>query len=143
MQRCCTQKAGNMLEPKTLLEDRAVTENGIPFFQDCHMSVGIYWNGILYDPSLHMQETRNEIDVVLMHGCTPLFISCKKVRLATMSCISSIHSHTASASPHAEKVLIATELDRKSPAANSSFAQRAWDMDIFLVTDAAERSPSQ
>ena len=40
--------------------------------------------------------------------------------------------------PYAKKMLVATELDRKSPQANRSFMQRAWDMDIFLVTDAAE-----
>ena len=34
--------------------------------------------------------------------------------------------------------LIATDLDRKSDAADRSFTQRAWDMDIFLVADAAE-----
>ena len=40
-------------------------------------------------------------------------------------------------------MVIATELNQKSAAANRSFAQRAWDMDIFLETDAAALSPAE
>ena len=140
MLRHCTQKAGNVLEVKTLLEGRAVLENGKPYFHDCQMSVGIDWDGVVYDPVDHIPETRNEIDVVLMHGSTPLFISCKNGNI----CEEELYKlHTVAerfGGPYARKMLIATDLDRKSPTANRAFIQRAWDMDIFLVTDAAELS---
>ena len=143
MERFCTQKAGNVLELKTLLEGRSTLEEGVPYFQDCRMSVNIDWDGILYDRTLHIQETRNEIDVVLMHGCTPLFISCKNGQIGDEE-LYKLHTVAQRfGGPHAGKMLIATNLDRKSDAANSSFAQRAWDMDIFLVTDAAELTPTQ
>ena len=143
MERFCTQKAGNVLELKTLLEGRSALENGVPFFQDCLMSVNIDWDGILYDRTLHIQETRNEIDVVLMHGCTPIFISCKNGQIGDEE-LYKLHTVAQRfGGPHAGKMLIATNLDRKSDAANSSFAQRAWDMDIFLVTDAAELTAEQ
>jgi hypothetical protein len=45
--------------------------------------------------------------------------------------------------PYAKKMLIATDLERKSPAASRAFIQRAWDMDIFLVTDAAQLSTEE
>ena len=35
-------------------------------------------------------------------------------------------------------MLISTDLDRKSAAADRAFIQRAWDMDIYLVTDAGD-----
>lgn len=138
--RYCTQKAGNVLEVKVLLEGRAVLENGVPYFNDCQMSVSIDWDGVVHDPMNRIPETRNEIDVVLMHGTTPLFISCKNGNIGEEELYK---LHTVAdrfGGPYAKKMLIATDLDRKSPAANRAFVQRAWDMDIFLVTDAAELS---
>lgn len=138
--RYCTQKAGNVLEVKTLLEGRSVLENGAPFFQDCRMSVSIDWDGVIYDPVERVPETRNEIDVVLMHGTTPLFISCKNGNIGEEE-LYKLHTVAERfGGPYVKKMLIATDLDRKSPAANRAFIQRAWDMDIFLVTDAAELS---
>lgn len=138
--RYCTQKAGNVLEVKTLLEGRAVTESGAPYFHDCQMSVSIDWDGVVHDPMDRIPETRNEIDVVLMHGTTPLFISCKNGNIDEEE-LYKLHTVAERfGGPYAKKMLIATDLDRKSPAANRAFIQRAWDMDIFLVTDAAELS---
>lgn len=143
MLRHCTLKAGNVLETKTLLEGRAVLENGIPYFHDCQMSVSIDWDGVVHHPTDRVPETRNEIDVVLMHGTTPLFISCKNGNIDEEELYK---LHTVAdrfGGPYARKMLIATDLEHKSPASNRAFAQRAWDMDIFLVTDAAELSSAE
>lgn len=138
--RHCTLKAGNVLEIKTLLEGHAVLENGKPYFNDCRMSVNIDWDGVIHDPMDRIPETRNEIDVVLMHGTTPLFISCKNGNIDEDE-LYKLHTVAERfGGPYARKMLIATDLDRKSPVANRAFIQRAWDMDIFLVTDAAELS---
>lgn len=140
MLRYCTLKAGNVLEVKTLLEGRSVHENGAPFFGDCRMSVGIDWDGVVYDPAERIAETRNEIDVLLMHGTTPLFVSCKNGNIGEEE-LYKLHTVASRfGGPYARKMLIATDLEQKSPAANRAFIQRAWDMDIFLVTDAAELS---
>lgn len=138
--RHCMQKAGNMLEIKTLLEGRAAREKDAPLFHDCQMGVSIDWDGVVYDPEERIPETRNEIDVVLMQGTTPLFISCKNGNIGDEELYKLHTVATRFGGPDARKMLIATHLDRKSPAANRAFAQRAWDMDIFLVTDAAELS---
>ena len=141
--RYCTQKAGNVLEVKTLLEGRAVLENGAPYFHDCQMSVSIDWDGVVHDPMDHIPETRNEIDVILMHGTTPLFISCKNGNIGEEE-LYKLHTVAERfGGPYAKKMLTATDLDRKSPAANRAFIQRAWDMDIFLVPDAAELSRAE
>ena len=138
VQRHCTAKAGNVLEVKTLLEGRAVTENGAPFFHDCRMGVGIDWDGIVHHPAQRVAETRNEIDVILMHGATPLFISCKNGNVSEDE-LYKLHTVAERfGGPHVKKMLVATDLDHKSPSSSRSFIQRAWDMDIFLVTDAAE-----
>ena len=141
--RYCTLKAGNVLEAKTLLEGRAVLENGAPYFHDCQISVSIDWDGVVHDPIDRVPETRNEIDVVLMHEMTPLFISCKNGNIGEEE-LYKLHTVAERfGGPYAKKMLIATDLDQKSPAANRAFVQRAWDMDIFLVTDAAELSKEE
>ena len=141
--RYCTLKAGNVLEVKTLLEGRAVQENGESYFSDCQMSVSIDWDGVVHDPMDRVPETRNEIDVVLMHGTTPLLISCKNGNVGEDE-LYKLHTVAERfGGPYAKKMLIATDLDRKSPTANRAFIQRAWDMDIFLVTDAAELSGAE
>ena len=140
LMRYCTQKAGNVLEVKTLLEGRSVLNKGAMFFQDCRMSVGIDWNGVVHDVTDRAPETRNEIDVVLIHGTTPLFVSCKNGNVGEEE-LYKLHTVAERfGGPYAKKMLIVTDLDRKSPTANRAFIQRAWDMDVFLVTDAAELS---
>lgn len=141
--RYCTLKAGNVLEVKTLLEGRAVTENGAPFFQDCRMSVSIDWDGILHHPAQRIPDTCNEIDVILMHGTTPLFISCKNGSIGEEELYKLHTVATRFGGPYAKKMLIATDLNQKSAASNRAFTQRAWDMDIFLVPDAGELSQEE
>ena len=136
--RYCTQKAGNVLEIKTLLEARALA--GDIRFDDCQMGVTIDWDGITHDPAERIPETKNEIDVVLTYGMTPLFISCKNGDIGDEELYKLHTVATRFGGPRARKMLIATNLDRKSAASNRSFVQRAWDMDIFVVTDAAELS---
>lgn len=136
--RYSTLKAGNILEVKTLLEGRGVKDQGAPYFRDCQMSVSIDWDGIVHAFYEKVPETRNEIDVVLMHGTTPLFISCKNGKIGEEE-LYKLHTVAERfGGPYAKKMLIATNLDQSSAASNRSFTQRAWDMDIFLVTDAAE-----
>ena len=141
--RECTLKAGNVLEIKTLLEGRAARAGGKPLFSDCCMSVSIDWDGVPHKPEDQIPDTRNEIDVVMMHGLRPLFISCKNGSIGEEE-LYKLHTVASRfGGEHARKMLIATELNQKSAAANRSFAQRAWDMDIFLETDAAELSPAE
>lgn len=143
LMRLCVEKAGNVLELKTLLEGSAVTEQGAPFFHDCRMSVTIDWDGIFYDRSQLVPETRNEIDVVLMHGTTPLFISCKNGKIDDGELYKLHTVARCFGGPHAGKMLVATDLDQKSPAADDAFIQRARDMGIFLVEDAAKLTKQQ
>lgn len=134
----CTRKAGNVLEVKTLLEARSMQENGIPFFDDCAMGVSIDWDGKVHGKDTGIPDTRNEIDVILTKGMRSLFISCKNGYIGEEE-LYKLHTVTEYfGGPYAKAMLIATELDQKSAASNRAFAQRARDMDIILVTDAAE-----
>ena len=141
--RYCTRKAGNALEVKTLLEGRGVTDKGAPFFQDCRMSVSIDWDGVPHHVGEKIPDTRNEIDVVLMHGVVPLFVSCKNGNIEEEE-LYKLHTVAERfGGPHARKMLIATELDRKSESADRAFVQRAWDMNVYLVKNAGNMSDGE
>lgn len=143
MLRHCTEKAGNVLEVKTLLEARSVKDQGMPFFQDCQMGVSIDWDSIIHNPMERIPETRNEIDVVAIRGMTALFISCKNGSIGEEELykLSSVAERFGGS--YARKMLIATDLDQKSHSGNRAFIQRASDMGIYLVTDAGELTPEE
>ena len=134
----CTTKAGNILEIKTLLEGRQVTEDGVPYFTDSQMSATIDWDGHIHKISEHVPDTRNEIDAIFIKGTTPLFVSCKNghINEDELYKLNTVAHYFGG--PYAKKMLIATDLDQKSPRADRAFTQRAWDMDIFLVSDAGQ-----
>lgn len=143
LNRHCTSKAGNALEVKVLLEARALEQDGKPFFHDCQMGVHIDWDGIVQEDYPRVPETRNEIDVLLTRGLTPLFISCKngdveEEELYKLHTVASRFGGRA-----ARKMLIVTRLQKQKPASAQAFIQRARDMGIYLVTDAASLTRRQ
>lgn len=143
MLRDCVKKAGNMLEIKTLLEARALMQDGKPYFCDCKMGVTIDWDGTVFSPEKRIPETRNEIDVLLVRGMTPLFISCKNGDIGDDELYKLNTVAERFGSRYAKKMLIATDLERKGPMSLKAYIQRAKDMGIYLVTDAAELTPRQ
>ena len=138
--RYCALKAGNILELKTLLEARELLDNGAPFFHECLMGVSIDWDGKTNAPDLRSPETRNEIDVVAVHGIAPLFISCKNGTVDETELYKLHTVATRFAGPLARKMLIATELSQKNKEA---ITQRAEDMGVLLIPNAAELTKQQ
>lgn len=133
----CVKKAGNMLEIKTLLEARSLLHDGERYFHDCQMSVTIDWDGVVHAPAAHTPDTRNEIDVILTRGMIPIFISCKNGSIGEEELYKLNTVAARFGSRYARKMLIATDLEQKSPMANQAFIQRAKDMGIYLVPNAA------
>ena len=138
----CTRKEGNILEVKTLLEGRGVTQNGVPFFGDCRMSVNIDWDGIRHQPDEKIADTHNEVDVVLMHGMTPLFVSCKNGNVhQELYKLNTVAERFGG--PYARKMLIVSDLESKGSAACRALEQRARDMGVELVKGAADLSAEE
>ena len=131
--RYCMEKAGNVLELKVFLEARDLTVNGKPYFSDCLMSVSIDWDGVIQGKK---GETRNEIDVILMRGMIPTFISCKNGTIGEVELykLNSVANHFGG--PHVQKLLLATD----PTAVTQALWQRGWDMDILLRSDIAPMS---
>ena len=134
------RKAGNILEMKTLFEARTIKKDGKAYFNDCQMSVTIDWDGIIQDQENYTPETRNEIDVLLMRGVTPLFISCKNGSIGEEELYKLNTVALRFGSPLAKKMLIATDLEDRNSMSGKAFIQRARDMGIYVVPNAAELS---
>lgn len=141
--RYCVHTQGNVLEIKTLLEGLGVWNNNAPFFSSGCISVKIDWDGDIPASKYAFSGTRNEIDVMLMHGETPLFVSCKNGDVKTEELYKLHTVATRFGGPYAKKMLVVSDLDGKDTDAVRSLVCRAWDMDIFMVPDAGKLRPDQ
>lgn len=136
--RRCLHSPGNTLEYKTLMEARELRYYGRPLFTDSRRGVSIDWDGIIH-PVVPggPKDTKNEIDVVLMRGMTPIFISCKN---GTIKDSELYKLHTVAdrfGGKYAKKILIASDYAPESHDSKLSFQQRAADMGIYFEPHAA------
>ena len=134
----CAQKAGNLLEIVVLLQARDCKLQGEKFFDDCQMSVSIDWDGVVHSLYQQIPDTNNEIDVIVTRGLVSLFISCKNGEIGEEELYKLNTVASRFGGKYARKMLVATDLERKSPSSVRAFLQRAKDMGITIVQDAAE-----
>ena len=126
------------MEIMVLLQARDCKMDGKPFFHDCRMSVSIDWDGVVHQPVQQISDTCNEIDVIATRGQVSLFISCKNGEIGEEELYKLNTVAGRFGGKYARKMLVATDLERKSPASVRAFLQRAKDMNIHVVQDAAE-----
>ena len=130
----CLTTAGQILEMKVYLTALDTTEkDGTPVYQDCINGVVIDWDGEFHDEETEdVYDTENEIDVLLMHGMVPVFISCKNgvVTADELYKLNTVAERFGG--EHAKKILVATALDSLGEA-GEYLRQRAIDMHIRVV----------
>lgn len=121
------KKAGNLLELYTCYTALA-TGN----YQDCRIGVFINWDGMDAGRKRSGWETTNELDVFLIRGCTPMFISCKngEVRNDALYELQSIADRFGG--KHVKKALVSTYVNPSS-ASRQHILHRAEHMGIKLV----------
>ena len=132
VKRCLT-KAGTILELKTYLIATSLTEqDGSARYNDVMTGVFIDWDGVVHEQSESAVDTENEIDLVLMRGLVPVFVSCKNgaVGEAELYKLNTVASRFGGAC--ARKLLIGTTLG-KSDRGKQYFLQRAKDMKIQVL----------
>ena len=132
--RRCLNSPGDILEMKVLFEARRLQENGKPFFDSCYIGVNIDWDGIIYNSN----ETKNEIDVILIRALTPIFISCKIGEISEIETYKLWTVAERFGGKFVKKVLIASDFEMKNEKAEIAFCNRAKDMGITFITDAAK-----
>lgn len=130
----CLTTAGQALEMKVYIAAReTVDKEGVPVYQDCLNGVMIDWDGELHDEEKEeIYDTENEIDVLLMHGVVPVFVSCKNgiVRPEELYKLNTVAERFGG--QYAKKVLITTSLDAMGET-GEYIRQRAVDMKIRLI----------
>ena len=126
-------KAGNVQELKILLLAVGMkNEDGSPWCTDAVNGVYIDWDGALHSRYEPEKDTENEIDVLLMRGIFPVFISCKNgiVKEEELYKLGTVADRFGG--KYARRILTATYLG-KSDSSNAYLRQRAADMYITLI----------
>ena len=84
------------------------------------------------------QETTNEIDVLLMKGLVPIFISCKNGMVDQDELYKLNTVAEEFGGPYAKKVLVCTYFGNDESLAHDYFMQRAKDMNIRVIPSVHE-----
>lgn len=129
----CLTKAGTILELKTYLIAASLTEkDGSARYNDIMTGVFIDWDGVVHDQAGSAVDTENEIDLVVMRGLVPVFISCKNggVGEDELYKLNTVANRFGGA--YARKLLVATTLG-KTGRGKQYFLQRAKDMKIQVL----------
>lgn len=136
----CLTKAGQVLEMKIYLAAKGLTDvKGNKIYNDSLNGVLIDWDGDVHERGRGFHDTTNEIDVMLMHGMVPIFVSCKNgaVTVEELYKLNTVAEQFGGI--YAKKVLIGTKL--KIRGTNNAgqggslayFKQRAKDMGITIL----------
>ena len=130
-------KAGNPLELVCYTLLRELKENFPDAYSDVAVGVNVDWDGEIHSEYDAIKDTRNEIDVMVMTGVKPVFISCKNctVKKEALYELSTAAKHYGG--KYASMVLVST----KAPENDKQYAyikQRAKDMNITLLDNACD-----
>ena len=130
VKRCLT-KAGQALEMIVYLYAlQAVDEQRMRVYNDVMTGVYIDWDGDIHTEQDGF-DTENEIDVMMMRGAIPVFISCKNGKIDMDELYKLDAVATKFGGKYARRVLVATSLGKSRFA--SYFRQRAKDMGVDLL----------
>ena len=109
----------------------AKDEDGNPVYNDVRNGAFIDWDGVCHGNDGEY-DTENEIDVIMIHGLIPVFVSCKNgaVRMDELYKLDAVA--TRFGGKYAKKIMIAIALGGDTSFAYH-FRQRAKDMNIRLI----------
>ena len=139
--KLCLTKEGTLLELMVLLYAKLAKEkDGKPKFDDAVNGAYIDWDSTIHDVTDDEKDTENEIDVILMKGLVPIFISCKNGYVDETELYKLNTVAERFGGPNAQKVLIATYFGKSTVEGHKYFAQRAKDMKIQLIENVHELS---
>ena len=131
--RQCLVKAGTVLELMTYLAAKSArTKKGFTVYDDALSGVVLDWDGKVHLGASSVLDTENEIDVLLVKGMIPYFVSCKNgnVDENELYKLSAVAAHFGV--KYAKKILVATDL-QKNYSSLQRFIGRAKEMNIKII----------
>lgn len=142
--KLCLTKEGTLLELMVFLYAKSAKEkDGSLRYDDAVNGAYIDWDSTLHDITDDEKDTENEIDVVLMKGLVPVFISCKNGYVDETELYKLNTVAEKFGGPYAQKVLVATYFGKSSAEGHKYFVQRAKDMKIQLIENVHELSEDE
>lgn len=136
-------KAGDVLEFKCYFEAQKTQQESSPYFNDIIMKVVIDWDGIITNPADFECDTINEIDIMLMRGLIPVFVSCKNGKIGEEELYKLNTVAMRFGGKYAKKMLVATDIGNPQSNTNKAYINRAKDMGITLIPNAAKLTPTE
>lgn len=132
----CLSKAGTALEMKVFITAGGVCDENDEFiYTDAMNGVVIDWDGESHDEEKgEGYDTENEIDVMLMKGVIPVFISCKNGNFTAEELYKLNTVANKFSGRYGKKVLVTTALNSMGET-GSYIRQRAEDMGIRIIDD--------
>ena len=131
-------KAGNMLE----LHVYEVATRETYIFTDAIIGAHIDWDGEVHSMSNPGYDTMNEIDVILMKGVCPIFISCKSGKAGGHALHELETVSRKFGGKYAHKALVLARACDDT-VGTQYFKQRARDMGIWIIDDVFRLSDEQ
>lgn len=128
----CLSKAGLLLELFMMIKATALkNEDGSSYYTDALTGVMIDWND---EEMEDRRPVRNEIDVLLVKGLVPVFVSCKngEVEVDELYKLSTVANRFGGKC--AKKIIIAPSIDEMGKKAEY-IAERANEMGIKIIKD--------
>ena len=141
--RALLVKAGTVLELVTYLAAKNVkTAAGRYLYNDARTGVVLDWDGNIHADNPSYPDTENEIDVLLVRGMIPVFISCKNGSTDENELykLSAVAEHFGA--NFARKALIATDL-QKNYTSLARFTDRAREMGITVIDGVHKMTASE
>ena len=132
MKRCLT-KSGQVLELIIYLAAcEAREKNGNPTYNDVMTGVLIDWDGDIHNSNVQ-GDAENEVDVIMMRGMVPVFVSCKNGNVAVDELYKLQSVANNFGGKYAKKVLIAPRIERNIN--ELVLRERCKEMQINLIDD--------
>ncbi len=135
--RKCLTRSGLILELYIYLLAKNAKDKGKTVYTDAMVGISLDWDGIVGKKE-KSYDTRNEIDVMLMHGVIPVFVSCKNGQVETdeLYKLSSVADRFGAS--YAKKAIFISDLPNGG-SFDDFFLTRAKDMNIQVIRDTASR----
>lgn len=140
--KACLSSAGRLLELVVYMAALDARDSeGEKVYNNSLTGVYIDWDGKLSTQN-GGEDSHNEIDVLMMHGVVPVFVSCKNGYVSVDELYKLEVVAEQFGSSYAKKVLVAPALDIGSKH-GKYIENRAKDMQIRLITSLSENDPEQ
>lgn len=153
--KLCLTKAGTILEMKTFL----TCENLISSrFTDCMTGVTVDWDGIIHkeadaeefnlmtdeEKAAVIEDTVNEVDIMLMKGVIPYFISCKNGKFDANELNKMYVVRDKFGTGYGKMIIVTTDFDKFTGDYTIEYLrQRAADMGIDIIENVHEMSSDE